>query len=236
MISKVKSKIKKTLLKRWGLYSRANYARTFFSQEGEDILLWKLIDNKKGPNTFVDVGCNHPFHMSNTAYFYERGWSGIAIDPNPAFSDLYREFRPRDLFINCGISLRTTNLDYFQFEESLYNTFDPVRAATVAENYSRLAARSSLKVCRLDEVLNSVWPNGNHIRLLSVDCEGYDHEVIGTHDFDKFPVEYCCIEANATTLREAIDHPCVKVLSEMNFVPVSKLCNSIVLVNAKGMS
>ena len=55
-----------------------------YSQGGEDILidfLLSLIGIKKP--FYIDIGAHHPFYLSNTALFYEKGCSGICIEPDP---------------------------------------------------------------------------------------------------------------------------------------------------------
>lgn len=69
MLSKIK-KIKRSLLRRLDLLESKKYGRVSFSQEGEDVLLWRILDSRhQNHGTFVEVGCNHPWKCSNTAFF-----------------------------------------------------------------------------------------------------------------------------------------------------------------------
>ena len=47
-----------------------------FSQNGEDLILNRLFENKTN-GFFVDIGAHHPVRFSNTYLFYLNGWSGI---------------------------------------------------------------------------------------------------------------------------------------------------------------
>lgn len=51
-----------------------------FSQHGEDDLIVNLVP-KVG--RFLDIGAFHPKTLSNTRLLYERGWSGVMIEPSP---------------------------------------------------------------------------------------------------------------------------------------------------------
>ena len=51
-----------------------------FSQEGEDLILNRFL-GKKEKGFYVDIGAHDPKRFSNTNIFYERGWTGINIDP-----------------------------------------------------------------------------------------------------------------------------------------------------------
>ena len=75
-----------------------------YSQFGEDLLLTHLLGYKKANGFYIDVGCFKPIQFSNTFIFFQRGWSGIATDANPAFEPLWKKVRPRDKFINSGVS------------------------------------------------------------------------------------------------------------------------------------
>ena len=74
-----------------------------YSQNREDLLLSGFFDLTKH-GFYVDVGANHPIHDSVTKYFYDRGWRGINIEPNPNIYALLVEDRPRDINLQIGVS------------------------------------------------------------------------------------------------------------------------------------
>ena len=71
--------------------------------EGEDLVLLKNINNKSN-NFYVDVGCYHPLHLSNTYLLYKKGWRGINIDVSKYSIDLFNYMRPDDMNIEAAIS------------------------------------------------------------------------------------------------------------------------------------
>ena len=79
------------------------YRRTSYSQEGEDLILDRLL-RRKPRGYYVDVGAFHPKKFSNTHLFYRRGWSGINIDATPGSMDEFRRVRPRDTNLEIAIS------------------------------------------------------------------------------------------------------------------------------------
>jgi FkbM family methyltransferase len=219
---------------RWNLIDRPSFGNIVFSQEGEDLLLCRIIASVPDTSTgvYVDVGSNHPLHMSNTALLYQRGWTGVAIDPNPSFQRLYEHHRPRDTFVNCGVSNTATTLKYFQFEESLFNTFDPEKARLIAAKHSRPKETLDVPVRRLDDILRTCWPTGNRIDFLSVDCEGLDLQVLESHDFAAFPPTFICAEVHAASLQQALVTPVVAFLEAKGYQCISKLCNSCLFLRA----
>jgi FkbM family methyltransferase len=51
-----------------------------FSQHGEDDLIATIVP---ASGRFLDIGAFHPKRLSNTRLLYERGWSGVMIEPSP---------------------------------------------------------------------------------------------------------------------------------------------------------
>lgn len=231
MLNSLKRRFRNHCLDRWRLRRHCEFGRTSFSQDGEDVLLWRLMDRDHSPAIYVDVGCNHPYRMSNTALLYEHGWSGIAIDANPDFATDFHKLRPRDTFINTGIGSTPGSLTYFRFEEPLFNTFDPDKAKTVASKHSRLLAQVPVEVQPLSNVLRSVWPDGMPIRFMSVDCEGMDDQVVMSHDFDAYPVEFVCVEVDSLTYAATCQEPVMGYMLSLGFVPISKLCRSVLMLH-----
>lgn len=189
------------------------------------------MDQDHSTATYVDVGCNHPYEMSNTAFFYDRGWNGVTIDPNPEFEALYSELRPRDRFVNCGVAQTDGSLVYFQFKQSLFNTFDSKIAKSIAAFQSELISQTPVNVRPLKSILREIWPQGRSLRLLSIDCEGMDHEVLESHDFDQYPVEFICVEIASIRISECMAEATINYLRSLGFVAISKLCKSMVFIH-----
>ncbi len=100
-----------------------SYAIKSYSQEGEDMILQRILGDKKH-GFYVDVGAHHPRRFSNTYLFYRRGWSGINIEPNPEAMNAFQVDRERDINLQFGIAEHAENLTYYFFDEPALNTFD----------------------------------------------------------------------------------------------------------------
>ena len=55
--------------------------RVTFAQNREDLMLDGIL-RTVSVGFYVDVGANHPDMDSVTKLFYEKGWSGINVEPN----------------------------------------------------------------------------------------------------------------------------------------------------------
>jgi FkbM family methyltransferase len=61
---------------------------TYYSQFGEDRWICEqFVLPEKG--VYVDVGAGHPTTISNTAFLRDRGWTGLAVDGNPNYVQLW---------------------------------------------------------------------------------------------------------------------------------------------------
>jgi FkbM family methyltransferase len=100
-----------------------------YSQHGEDIhLSWLFPDKTDG--FYVDVGANDPTFLSVTKHFYDRGWSGVNVEPVPSLCEKLRAERPRDLNLNIGISNREGALTFYESPSIQgWSTFSPKVAA-----------------------------------------------------------------------------------------------------------
>ena len=153
----------------------------FFSQYGEDALLF--IGAKPSRRGFyVDIGAYHPIEGSNTYKLYLRGWHGLTIEPNPSVEKLFRRLRPRDLHVVCGVSKEPKAYNYYEFEISMLNTMSAERAELLQREGYKLVRQREIS----SEPLSKILARGGidrQIDLMSVDCEGFDLEVLESMDF-----------------------------------------------------
>lgn len=230
LLTSLKRAARERLLRRWGFEEQILYGRSSFSQEGEDILLRRILATDTSPGTYIDVGANHPFFMSNTASLYQAGWSGIAIEPNPDFAKPFLDLRPNDIFVNCGVAMKESKSTYYRFEEPLFNTFDPEQAER-ARKHSNVIEQISVAVAPLRSILDKSWPVGKTIRLMSIDCEGFDTEVVQSHDFEKYPVEFIYAELDSPSLTTLQSSTVYQEILSHGFVAIAKLWKSALFIH-----
>lgn len=204
------------------------WANLSYSQEGEDLLLDRLLaKHEKG--FYVDVGAHHPKRFSNTQYFHMRGWCGINIEPNPVVHDLFRKMRSRDVNLQLAISDQQGELQYFEFDDPALNTFDEhlMRDRESGTPY-RVIASSRIKVERLASVLETNMPSGQFIDFLSIDVEGMDLDVLRSNDWGRFRPRYVVSETLSSDLGPATfySNPLVSYMSAQGYCLVAKTCNS----------
>lgn len=155
-----------------------------YSQLNEDnILDW--LTGYKPYGTYIDIGAYDPNQISNTKLFYERGWRGVNVEPNP---DGYKKFtlqRTKDVNLNCAVGIGEADF-YYQGEGS-GNTFMKNVAVKRGMGQTR-----KVKLKPLSEIFEE--NNLTMVDFISMDVEGFEHEVIKSNDWDKYKAKVLCLE------------------------------------------
>lgn len=135
------------------------------SEFGEDVwILEHLKDLLPEKGVYVDIGCGLPDFMSNTAFLRDRGWTGLAIDANPAYGEHWKH--PGNPFI-CAV-LSDKPVVKFEFREN---------TAT-----SRICdTGQEVETVPLDQILE--MEHIKKIDFLSIDIEGAEFDVMKEFDF-----------------------------------------------------
>lgn len=222
-----------TFIRKWYYYVENMYRSASFSysQEGEDLILNKLFNNKK-TGLYVDVGAYHPVKFSNTYFFYKRGWSGINIDAMPGSMRLFRRKRKRDINIESGIAMHETSVMYYRFEESAYNTFSE-ELAERNKGISQYKDAVSVRCQPLSYFLRKHIESSQKIDFMSIDVEGYDLEVLKSNDWEKFVPKVILIEDHAFNIEIPSHSKVFNYLKEKGYNVYAKTGNNLIFVNKK---
>jgi FkbM family methyltransferase len=174
--------------------------RVTYAQNREDIILSGFFEDlDKG--FYVDVGANHPDVLSITKIFYDKGWSGINIEPNKDLYNLIRQSRPRDINLNIGAAEAEGELTLREYPDGDgLSTFskaaqsDYEKSSSEYRQYTHKYKDYKVKVQPLRDVLKE--HGAKPINFMNIDVEGFEYEVIKGNDWDKYRPQVLCIEAN----------------------------------------
>jgi len=203
------------------------YARTSWAQEGEDLVLARLLEGRSR-GFYVDVGAHHPLRFSNTAYFSYRGWKGINIEPDPEGAALFARFRPRDVTLSLGVGTGAGRLTFHRFDEPALNTFDATLAVERMQSlHYRLLERIEITVMRLDEVLDRHLPTGRQIDFLTVDAEGRDADVLASNDWRRYRPTVVVAEVLEASFVEVSNSEVGRIMDGAGYRPVAMTLNSV---------
>jgi len=200
-----------------------------YSQDGEDLLLQKLLPKKSG--VYVDVGANHPFKLSNTYLLYKNGWRGICVEPMPFLYSVLAKWRTKDVCLNIGIGKEPAELKFHVMHPHVLSTFrDDAAAELVAIGKAQETECINIQVQPLSVVLDK-YLNKRSVDLLCVDTEGFEFEVLSSNDWDKFRPEIVLVERGSPGLEQKGD-PIANLLGSHGYSKIEQtLHNDFYRVN-----
>jgi FkbM family methyltransferase len=166
-----------------------------YSQCGEDAII-EYIFRLRGIHqpSYLDIGANHPFYLSNTAMFYEKGCRGVNIDANPELINLFEEYRPQDTNLNVGISNEESELDFYIMEDNTLSTFSKEECDAMVSSGKIFSEIKKVRLTTVSKILDK-YCNGMFPDFMSLDVEGFDFQIIQSIDFEKSCPKIICVEA-----------------------------------------
>lgn len=140
---------------------------TSYSEDGCD--LW-IAENLALPSKgfFLDCGAAHPWKYSQTAFLREMGWTGIAVDGNPAYAPEWKNIG-NAYFLSYIVSDQPE--EHFLIEPS---------NALVSRKHETGDLRPAV-------TLSWILRNVPQIDFLSLDVESMEMEALKTLPKEKYP-------------------------------------------------
>lgn len=184
-----------------------------YSNAGEDLLIDAILGSRS-TGTYVDIGANDPTLFNNTKRFYDRGWSGINIEPNPLHFPALLKNRTRDINPNIGIADKEAIVPFYVLGEDTASTLGKEHARLQHYyNDNSIQKVIDVPVARLDDTLDK-YLTGRKIDFMSIDVEGQEMPVLRGNDWNKYRPYLILIEI-AFNPKEIIDY-----LISLEYIPV----------------
>jgi len=164
-----------------------------YAQNGEDFLLWRLLRDVEA-GSYIDVGACEPEIDSVTRAFYERGWSGINVEPLDAYWRQLCRSRPRDVNLNIAIGAADGERDFFAISHTGLSTLD----SAIAQRHQ--AAGFRVRPTRIKmRSLSGIWREfvRGEVHFLKIDVEGSEAEVLAGADLARQRPWIIVVEATA---------------------------------------
>lgn len=195
IISKIKNKIHKFYSNIIDYSSLSN--KICYSQYGEDNIIAALLGlNKVNKINYIDIGANDPYKLNNTALFYESNHYGINIEPDPVVFKKLSTHRKKDINLNIGIGDKEDFIKYYQFEDSVYNSFSLEEAENIQKKGKKLISTINLKINTYNYVVQK-YLKGIPPIILFLDAEGFDEIIIDSINFNIYAPSIICVETFA---------------------------------------
>lgn len=157
-----------------------------YSQFGQDIFVLDTLLPGKIDGFFVDVGGNHPTEGSNTYLAEQRGWSGVAFEPQDNLRQLWKSIRKAECFPYI-IGAEKTSVQFIQ--SGTENGLSGVQGFNKVTHGGIVTQKEQI---RLDDFFYE--HNITTVDYLSIDVEGYEMQVLKSIDFTHVDIRIIDIE------------------------------------------
>lgn len=166
------------------------------AQNGEDVVLWRALGHIVA-GTYLDIGANDPETFSVTRAFYDRGWSGLCVEPQPELVEKFRRDRPRDQVVQGVISdISDHTLTFYMIPGSGLSTLQP----DIAEQHRQagwVVNEVTVESFTLVEAVQRAGLAGRDIHFAVIDTEGAELQVLRSAGFTQVRPWILVIEATA---------------------------------------
>lgn len=166
-----------------------------YSQYGEDVIIDTLLAHKQH-GFYIDIGANNPDIISNTKLFYNKGWSGINIEPEPNHHARLCEKRGRDINLNVGVGPEPGIMTFYRMSADTLSSFNKEAALQGGKLHgATLLSEEPTPVMRLTDIYKSHL-KGRAIDYMSVDAAGCDLAVLKSNDWSLYRPSLIIVEIN----------------------------------------
>lgn len=188
-----------------------------YAQNCEDVILWRALHGIAN-GRYMDIGANHPLHDSVTKAFYDRGWTGVNVEPIKSLYEQLTAERPRDINLCCAISSISGKTKFYEVVDSMgLSTLD----ATIADSH----VRSGLKVQAYDVAIEPISNicsvhDINELHFLKIDVEGAELSVLQGIPFGRLRPWIIVVEATVPNTQIPTHHKWESILLDNGYMSV----------------
>ena len=172
------------------------------SRYGEEWIIRDFFNDARD-GVFVDVGANHYQRESNSYYLEtQRGWRGVAIEPQTKFAADYATYRPKTIFVPLFVS------DKSDHDVTMYVPGNDLIASSnkafVEHEGGDDAKEVQVKTATLDDILKRHAIE--QIDFLSIDVELHEPEVLQGFSIGQFKPRLVAVESHAPVRQQILDY------------------------------
>jgi FkbM family methyltransferase len=175
---------------------------TSYAQNLEDVMLARAFPGAQG--FYIDVGANDPDIDNVTRVFYERGWSGINIEPLVANMKALRKKRTRDINLEIAVGEKEGSITFYEVGKwHGYSTTDPA----IVEQHRKdglEVIEHKVPVRKLSDVLDE-HAKGKTIDFLKIDVEGTELSVLRGLDLRRHRPKVILLESKMPVTIHMVD-------------------------------
>jgi FkbM family methyltransferase len=163
-----------------------------YAQTHEDVLLWRAL-HRIQRGFYIDVGAHDPVALSVTKAFYDRGWSGINVEPISRYAENFRKERPRDRTFRVALGQTAGITTIYDFGDTGLSTV----VRKIADGHATAGIKATIEhrvpVTTLAALVDGL--GDREVHFLKIDVEGYEQQVLAGANFQKVRPWIVLVEA-----------------------------------------
>ena len=163
-----------------------------YAQNYEDVMLWRSLKHIEH-GFYVDVGANDPVQDSLTKAFYDRGWSGINIEPVTEWYKKLSAERQRDVNLQVAAGNSDGELHLFEVVGTGLSTASEDYAKRHAQDQGFEVHQQVVSAQTLTSILRKY--SVSEIHFLKIDVEGSEKSVLEGLDLEAIRPWIILVEA-----------------------------------------
>lgn len=167
--------------------------RPSYSQNGEDILLWRALGHLP-TGRYVDVGAGAPSDLSVTRLFYDHSWSGLNLEPEPTYFGQLTTERPRDVTLQTAAGATSGHATFHVVESTGLSTLD-AEIARECRSDGYAVREITCEVAPLSDLIDRHFSTGDDVHFLKIDVEGSEYAALQGLDLERHRPWIVLIEA-----------------------------------------
>lgn len=163
-----------------------------YAQNFEDVVLDRVFHDVEH-GRYIDVGAFDPTNDSVTRHFYDRGWSGVNIEPVERFHRRFVVERPRDTNLNVAVGGSAGTVEFHEWGDSGLSTYRETFDAALAAALPFERRSYTVPLTTLAAITAGL--DGRPIDFLKVDVEGAERDVLRGAEWRAFRPRVVVVEA-----------------------------------------
>ena len=150
------------------------------AQNFEDVMLRRALQDIE-IGSYIDIGAADPYSDSVTLWFYENGWRGINVEPDPHYFSRLAEARSEDINLQCVVGASSENVIFCVTAVGGLSTGSMRRLDAIFNDEHLVANPIVVPAITLDQLLNLRL--GKEVDFLKIDVEGMEVDILCSTPF-----------------------------------------------------
>ena len=185
-----------------------------YAQNFEDVIIHRVLSEIKN-GFYIDVGAANPVIDSVTRAFYDSGWNGINIEPNPqSYLELTR-YRQREVNVRVALGREIGKIDFWQMEHDGLSTAS--ESQFLKHEVNGFEGQRIEVECQTLSAICKEFAQVPDIHFLKIDVEGWERDVLLGANLVDFRPWIVLIEATIPNTQTDVSSEWLELLIESNY-------------------